>query len=206
MPDTDAAIGPVTVHAIIKYLALLDGRAVKNILAVTDEIAGGGILGRFGMEDQIAVLEVPGIVAVGTGFLRHPQKGHFMPQLVQLFEERPLEIVFPAVIPSVPVVRPPAFRAIDLVRRFRRIYGYVKIPAKIACPFIEIDRVPEEEPPLEPAIGTEGRRRHIDMLIEPKVLRFDGERLLAVLAGRRGWACRMCFGFVRHSFQTTACR
>ncbi|OGF67765.1 hypothetical protein A3I27_03190 [Candidatus Giovannonibacteria bacterium RIFCSPLOWO2_02_FULL_43_11b] len=105
-----------------------------------------------------------------------------MQKFVPLFKKRPGKIVFLSVIQIIPLVGPPAFLAINCIRRvFREIGNHVAF-AKIALALIEIENVKSRQTPLKAAFGTKSWRRDGDFLVKFKVFGIDDKLGFTVLA------------------------
>ena len=99
-----------------------------------------------------------------------------------MLEERPREIEIAGVVCPVPLVRPPARRAVNLVRLVFGVNRDGALAAEIAVSAVKHPFVPPGIPLPLPAFGTARRRRNPKLLVEHKVVRFDDEIILAILA------------------------
>jgi len=135
-----------------------------------DLIPVEAILIELGGEDQVAVL-------VGTGMIDELrilvvdniecETRHDVPEFFDLRNKRPAEIHRPPEVLWIPLIRPPAFCAVDGEDAPLRVHGDDRLSAEIACPSVQAALVPPEETTLLPAIGAErGRRDRIFLATE----------------------------------------
>src|SRR3989338_5788423 len=104
-----------------------------------------------------------------------------MQKFVPLFKEWTRKIIIAPVIQIIPLIRPPAFLAINSIRRvFWKIGNHVAF-AKIALALIEIKDIKSSQSSLQATLLTKSRRRDFDFFVKAKIFRLDCEILLAVL-------------------------
>lgn len=124
-----------------------------------------------------------GVIAVRSARVKYRWHGDAMKEVVELCEEGAIGIIVNSEIERVPGIGPPVVAVVDHISAIRCKAADDGLAAGRARHAVERAFIAPRPTPLHPALGAQRRRRDRDLFIEYKIIRLDGESILAILAG-----------------------
>ena len=146
--------------AVVRFGAVASVGAADGL---DDLVSVEAILIELGGENKIAILvrsrEIDVLRILVIDHVER-QARDFILQFLHLREEWPAEIHLPPEVLRIPIIRPPALRAINGKCAPLRIHGHDRSFATVTRTTVETAFVAPEETALLPAVGAECRRRN----------------------------------------------
>ena len=161
---------PVRVIDLLAMQAVFGETAIFVIVSAESQIAA--LVIRF----HIRILALDHIIA------QYRDMRHGKEQVSELLEKRFREVIFLSMIKCIPPVAPPAIPAIHLCRIVGRESRHDRSAAFVAIALVDRLRIARRQALDIPAFRTPCRRRHADLFIKRKIIRFYSEIILAALA------------------------